>query len=274
VEQWLDVAVDESEFTLSSQGPIADSSHMAERPRLIQTYIGDEEVNEGGGEETTESTPDPSETASLRLPTLEEICAKYDELAAPSQKGEGGTKALAQRCEGAELILEHRQRIVASDDSEWLWRLSAACYIIATKELVIKRLTTLPDESRDLLLEGLKYAEEVASRGRWEGHKWAAVCVGILAKFPVGLNEKLAHGKLFLDHITKALELQPDDDVLHYMNGRFLFEVAGVSWYVLKAATVIFGDAPQATYDDALKQFLAATRNASGCFSQAHTLWR
>lgn len=283
VEQWLDVAVDESEYTLNSQGPVADSSRLDSPPprRLIESL-----TEEGGTPAQHRGTPHPSgdtpgNAASASgapetngVLTLEQICARYDELAAPSAKGEGGVEALRQRCQGAAMVLEHRARIVGAGETEALWRLAASCYVIATKEMVTKRLTELPDATRDLLTEGLRHAEMVAERGHWQGHKWAAVCVGILAKYPDGINDRLMKGKLFMDHITKALELKPDDDLLHYMFGRFLFEVAGVGFLVLRLAAAVFGDAPQATYDDALKQFLAAHRNATGNFGSSHTLWR
>ena len=58
------------------------------------------------------------------------------------------------------------------------------------------------------------------------------------------------------EHIDRAIELRPEEPALHYLNGRWSFEVAGISWLEKKAAAAIFAAPPEATYHDALQCFM------------------
>ena len=58
------------------------------------------------------------------------------------------------------------------------------------------------------------------------------------------------------EHIDKAIELRPEEPILHYLNGRWCFEVAGLSWLEKKAAAALFATPPEATYEQALGYFM------------------
>ena len=58
------------------------------------------------------------------------------------------------------------------------------------------------------------------------------------------------------EHIDRAIELRPEEPILHYLNGRWCFEVAGLSWLEKKAAAALFATPPEATYEQALGYFM------------------
>lgn len=82
-----------------------------------------------------------------------------------------------------------------------------------------------------------------------------AVITGAMTDY-VGLNEKLECGHKFKHHVEEALRLNPRDSLAFHLLGRWCIEVAGLSWFEKKACSAIFGEPPEATYDDALKNLL------------------
>jgi hypothetical protein len=73
---------------------------------------------------------------------------------------------------------------------------------------------------------GVGYAEQALTldESHAEAHKWFAVTVGSRGEF-LGVNERIEAGSLFKKHVDKALALQPRDPYLHYLLGRFNYEV-------------------------------------------------
>jgi hypothetical protein len=140
-----------------------------------------------------------------------QLLRQYDELGKDAAAGIGGQGANKRREQGAELLLKHREQLEATDDSDALWRLSSACWVLAMKAQGSRK--ELDDSTRAMLHDGLKLAQRAAERGVWQAHKWAAVCVSVLGKHPESINDKLLKGKLFYDHLNAAIELKPDDDV-------------------------------------------------------------
>lgn len=79
-----------------------------------------------------------------------------------------------------------------------------------------------------------------------EVHKWYAVLIGKFnfscsVQFSlqkhlgsrselVSLQERINDGHLFKKHLDIAMSISPEDASLHYMLGRFEYEVAGLKW--------------------------------------------
>lgn len=66
------------------------------------------------------------------------------------------------------------------------------------------------------------------------------------------------------EHIDRAIELRPKEPILHYLNGRWCFEVAGLSWLEKKAAAALFATPPEATYEQALGYFMKSEELSPG----------
>lgn len=60
-------------------------------------------------------------------------------------------------------------------------------------------------------------------------HKWCAILVGVNSDF-LPVAEKIQNGYRFKELVMKALEICPNDADLHYLLGRFRYEVANLSW--------------------------------------------
>jgi len=62
----------------------------------------------------------------------------------------------------------------------------------------------------------------------------------------------------FKEHIDKAIALRPSDSTLHYLMGRFCFEVSQLTWIERKLAATLFSEPPSSSFQESLDYFLTA----------------
>ncbi|NXR37607.1 RMD2 protein, partial [Zosterops hypoxanthus] len=84
-----------------------------------------------------------------------------------------------------------------------------------------------------------------------------AIMCGYMSQFE-SVQNKIRNGYLFKEHLDKAIELKPQDPFLYYLNGRWCYSVAQLSWLEKKVATALFGTPPTSTVEEALQNFLKA----------------
>ena len=58
------------------------------------------------------------------------------------------------------------------------------------------------------------------------------------------------------EHIDTAISLSPNNANLFYLRGRWAYEVAGLSWLEKKAASALYATPPEATFVEALEDFM------------------
>lgn len=58
------------------------------------------------------------------------------------------------------------------------------------------------------------------------------------------------------EHIDTAISISPDNANLFYLRGRWSYEVAGLSWLEKKAAAALYATPPEATFVEALEDFM------------------
>jgi regulator of microtubule dynamics protein 3 len=87
-------------------------------------------------------------------------------------------------------------------------------------------------------------------------HKWLAIIHNALGERRGAIRDRVEGGVAFDLHTKKALEIDPSDPTLHYMAGRFCFDVSGLSWLERQGARAISGkEPPKATYQEALQHY-------------------
>lgn len=74
--------------------------------------------------------------------------------------------------------------------------------------------------------------------------------------------------------MDKALSMKPQEILLLHMRGRFLFAVASLSWIERKTASAFFAVLPQATFNDAIADFLEVYFLKLNCFYLKYNLGR
>ncbi|RWS04266.1 regulator of microtubule dynamics protein 2-like protein, partial [Dinothrombium tinctorium] len=143
------------------------------------------------------------------------------------------------------------------NDVEFLWRLARGAYKAASKaELKGDKKTQLK-----LLLEAEEWAKKAveASPQHAEAHSWYAFVCGKLSDL-VSVKDRIQKGKLVKTHLEEAIKYKPDDAGLYYTYGRWCMEVAKLTWIERKLAETLLDKPPEATYEDAVKQFLEAQK--------------
>ncbi|GMT31768.1 hypothetical protein PFISCL1PPCAC_23065, partial [Pristionchus fissidentatus] len=140
-----------------------------------------------------------------------------------------------------------------SNEFEVLWRLAQACQTMAR---VYDRKNA---KRKDLILEGRGYAQAAAAidETRFTVLKWAAILTGASTDY-VGMKERIEQGYKFKKYLDAALAIDAREFSLLHMRGRYAYEVANLSWFERKIATTFFAAPPEATIDEALRDFLAA----------------
>jgi tetratricopeptide (TPR) repeat protein len=90
-------------------------------------------------------------------------------------------------------------------------------------------------------------------------NKWAAILENAFAERVGSIKARVEGGLAFEKFTRKALELSPNDATLHYMLGKFYFNIAALSWFERQAAKAISGkEPPKGDILDALKAFQKA----------------
>lgn len=135
---------------------------------------------------------------------------------------------------------------------DFLWRLARAYGDLF-------EMTTDANEKRKYVADGKIKAEKAVQLDdrSAESHQWFAIMCGYMSQFE-SVQNKIRNGYLFKEHLDKAIELKPQDPLLYYLNGRWCYSVAQLSWIERKVAAALFGTPPTSTVEEALQNFLKA----------------
>uniref|UniRef100_A0A8C3CZ14 Regulator of microtubule dynamics protein 2 n=1 Tax=Cairina moschata TaxID=8855 RepID=A0A8C3CZ14_CAIMO len=118
-------------------------------------------------------------------------------------------------------------------------------------------MTADTEEKKKYVSDGKDKAEKAVQldASSAESHQWFAIMCGYMSQFE-SVQNKIRNGYLFKEHLDKAIELKPQDPFLYYLNGRWCYSVAQLSWLEKKVAAALFGTPPTSTVEEALQNFL------------------
>ncbi|NWY66837.1 RMD2 protein, partial [Erithacus rubecula] len=226
-------------------------SHRATRRRKAETA--------SGARETTSSEEAESEGGYLTAHTdsegdseEEKRCMKSSDAIVKSEEDEDLINFLQKvdnlhkgseddKKEGFRLLLEKDDKYEKCVD--FLWRLARAYGDLF-------EMTTDAEEKRKYVIDGKR-------KNIYEECCLFAIMCGYMSQFE-SVQNKIRNGYLFKEHLDKAIELKPQDPLLYYLNGRWCYSVAQLSWIEKKVAAALFGTPPTSTVEEALQNFLKA----------------
>ncbi|XP_073194505.1 regulator of microtubule dynamics protein 2 isoform X3 [Lepidochelys kempii] len=233
-------------------------SHRATRKRRAETAYG--------ATETTSSEEADSEggyiTAHTDTEGESEEERRWISLPAESARPEKETELFnllqqvdSLRCgsdddkkESFRLLLEKEEKY--GNHEGFLWRLARAYGDMF-------EMTTDIEEKKKYVANGKIVAEKAIQLDTMsaDSHQWFAIMCGYMSEFD-SIQNKIKNGCLFKEHLDKAIELKPQDPFLYYLNGRWCYSVAQLSWIEKKVAATLFGTPPTSTVQEALQNFL------------------
>ncbi|KAK1338933.1 hypothetical protein QTO34_019602 [Cnephaeus nilssonii] len=203
------------------------------------------EVASGPGPRALEAagSPGPEEVLPLLL--------QADELHQGSEQS---------KREGFQLLLNNK--LAYGGRQDFLWRLARAYSDMC-------ELAEEASEKKSYAQNGKEEAEAALEKGdeNADCHQWYAVLCGQLAEHE-GIQKRIQRGFSFKEHVDKALALQPENPLAHFLLGRWCYQVAHLSWLEKKTATALSESPLSATVEDALQSFLKVEELQPG-FSKA-----
>lgn len=90
------------------------------------------------------------------------------------------------------------------------------------------------------------------------GHTWLAAALGNTAMYE-GSKTKVRLCNQIKSELTRAVTLNPKDDIAHSIFGSFYREIGHISWIEKQLALTFIGRIPDGTYEDSEKSFSKAT---------------
>ncbi|XP_004578484.2 regulator of microtubule dynamics protein 3 [Ochotona princeps] len=165
-----------------------------------------------------------------------------------------------EKQEGFQLLLNNK--LVYGNRQDFLWRLARAYSDMC-------ELTEEVNEKKSYALNGKEAAEAALEKGNEcaECHQWYAVLAGQLAEHE-SIQRRVQSGFSFKEHVDKAIALQPENPMAHFLLGRWCYQVSHLSWLEKKTAAALFENPPSATVQEALHCFLKVEELQPG-FSKA-----
>ncbi|XP_036301816.1 regulator of microtubule dynamics protein 3 [Pipistrellus kuhlii] len=162
--------------------------------------------------------------------------------------------------EGFQLLLNNK--LAYGGRQDFLWRLARAYSDMC-------ELAEEASEKKSYAQNGKEEAEAALAKGdeNADCHQWYAVLCGQLAEHE-GIQKRIQSGFSFKEHVDRALALQPENPVAHFLLGRWCYQVAHLSWLEKKTATALSESPLSATVEEALQSFLKAEELQPG-FSKA-----
>uniref|UniRef100_A0A8C3X2F1 Regulator of microtubule dynamics protein 3 n=1 Tax=Catagonus wagneri TaxID=51154 RepID=A0A8C3X2F1_9CETA len=202
--------------------------------------------------------PAPGALEAGDPPGLEHVLPLLQQADELHQGGEQGKR------EGFRLLLE--SKLAHGSRQDFLWRLARAYSDMC-------ELAEVASEKKSHALSGKEAAEAALEKGdeNAECHQWYAVLCGQLAEHE-SIQKRIQSGFSFKEHVDKAIALQPENPMTHFLLGRWCYQVSHLSWLEKKTATALSESPLSATVQDALQSFLKAEELKPG-FSKAGRIY-
>jgi len=130
-------------------------------------------------------------------------------------------------------------------DVEILWRLCRAIYKMSEMASDVEA-RKLIYEGYDLICIALDIQED-----HYTVHKWMSIFLNNKSILE-GTKAHIKESYNIKNHMLRASELKPTDATVLYMLGSWCYEVSTLTWYQRKIASVIFGEPPTSSFEEAL----------------------
>lgn len=147
------------------------------------------------------------------------------------------------------------------DSAEIQWRKARAYYSLSKSAKEKSEREKLIRQSYELIQQALEKDDK-----NFAIHKWMAIVMDANAELD-GIKARVSQLELMKNHISRSLELNPDDPTTWHLLGAFEFALAELPWIQRKIVSAIFATPPTGTYEKALECFEKAESIKPGFYS-------
>lgn len=121
--------------------------------------------------------------------------------------------------------------------------------------------TDSDDQKRQLGQKAIDYANQSVALGPQNAmaHLAMAVCYGRMAPL-MDNRTKIAYSRVVKEHADKALAIDPNNDLTYNILGSWNYALAGLNPLLRALAGMIYGQMPDASYEDSVKDFEKAVQ--------------
>lgn len=189
------------------------------------------------------------------------MIAAFILLAARDARGDT-VKSLIQKGDGYDQRLESRQALEAYLAAQKLGPPNAELLRrIAKKYGELMADTDSADQKRVLGEQALASAKQAVAIDPNDAMAQLAlaVCYGRLAPL-LDNKTKIAYSRLVEEHAERSLALDPCNDLTYNVLGSWNYELASLNPFLRTLAGMIYGQVPDASYDESVKDFQKAVQ--------------
>jgi hypothetical protein len=135
-------------------------------------------------------------------------------------------------------------------DPQLLWRYARAAYDLAAEPSLCS------SRKKELLLESLAAIQKAKASGTRSHHifRWSGLILAEIGQY-VGPTEYIRNAFTVRDDWIRATQLDPSDSTAWHLLGRWHYDVACVPWVARKAASAMFTELPEGTFQQAKVYF-------------------
>mmetsp|Transcript_22240 Transcript_22240/g.54332 ORF Transcript_22240/g.54332 Transcript_22240/m.54332 type:complete len:248 (+) Transcript_22240:86-829(+) len=162
--------------------------------------------------------------------------------------------------EVAKYLAAHYDTDAGKQNPEVLYRLARAQYD------AYEALPTSDKKGREAALRrGLELCDEAfkVDADHFGPHKWKAILLAALGDY-LSNKEMIANTFIIRDSFLKAIKEAPNgiDATSEYGLGKWYFSCANIGWMQRKVAAALFGELPEAKYEDAVEWYKKAIEHS------------
>lgn len=148
-----------------------------------------------------------------------------------------------------------------SKDVEILWRLSRVLFNMSK--------TSSETEAKEMIEEGYNLIVKALSikEDHYAVHKWMSILLDTKSAME-STKSRIQQLYNVKRHMLRAIELNPKDATTLHMLGSWCYGVSELAWYQRKIASLVFGEPPTSSYEEALVYFEKAEEADPNFYSQ------
>lgn len=153
-------------------------------------------------------------------------------------------------------VYEKLNKLKFQNNGQISWRISRVLYHMSLDSSITDSARrAMVFEAHDLIMNNVTNGVEDGNM-----YTWLAIITHSKNGFS-GTSSRAQSMAAVKSYLEGALDLNPEDRVVLYLLGKLCYDMSSLTWFQRKLATVLYGNLPVCTYDEAYDYLLRANEN-------------